>query len=432
MNQGTRVFEETVRSLCTVDDLEQFFDQWPATGGAFGRRLLVVVGNGGRGTRQGLLSAAFGSKGDIRVFGRTLKSLAAQSANCLGELLPRDDWLVAVSADLVLVPELLPVARLPPDLRRTDIVVLGCNDQDALADPPFCGLFAIRRRALASVQEAVRECARESGIDAERFNPVYKALWWAFLIRPALLNESQWNVASGSNQHPSKTWERLWAYARMWRADRGLLCVPVSASWCNVNTNRDLYELYRASVVSGQSGEHGASARLWKVLNLSEETVLDTELKGNIELTGGARIVGSRIDVGGGGRLIVGANVVIDHSSLSVKVEMGHDALIPDGTVIARCRIEGQLLGRETNGALVGVCSSTGVRFAAEAMQTTIRLRRDVADTAVVPFQWTDNGPVACSVQGLQGRALNAVANLSCFGSAMPWLRDEGAAVVLG
>ncbi len=83
-----RYVEETRECLYRVSEIEQYFRENPGL-----NRGIAIVTNVGLGLRQGLVTALFGSKGDIVVMGRALKEVALCAAGDFIRLLPLGGWL---------------------------------------------------------------------------------------------------------------------------------------------------------------------------------------------------------------------------------------------------------------------------------------------------------------------------------------------------
>ena len=393
------ILEETKDVLYSVPEMEVYFTKSQCK-----KKVITIVGNAGSGIRQGLVSLFFGSKGDIVVLGRTLKEIAVDGALKFADLLPEDDWLVFVPADILIYSlDSQSLIEFSQVVEGAEIIILGVPNQKELADPPFPSIFAVRRRFLPELQNEMCECLIHARITLQGLNQLNKAMWWSLLLRPALLNQTQWTVASGNDDFDSCTWWKLWEYAQQFAKRIHLCTLPLKTKSKNVNTNRDLYSIYQCVLGRPIESYDTDAINMRKFFKLPLRNYINVMLSGHISLSRHCLLRESEISVKKGLNLVVGNGVVIDNSKLCVTKSSGSDIVIPDETVIAHCNISGKLSGNAPNGVLIGVCSDTGVRFVAESLQTTICFENGKKLTGIVPFTCSPKASMECNVSGLEG-----------------------------
>ncbi len=375
--------EETRVRRYPVSEIEHHFRNHAGR-----NRTIAFVTNAGLGVRQGLVTALFGSKGDIVMMGRALKEVALRAAGEFIRLLPPDDWLAYAPTDLVVYwDDAEPTVEESRPTAAVDVVALILPGQLTTADPPLPGIFAARRHCLARLEEETFRCLRHCGVGSEAFDPIAKSVWWGFLIRPALLTREQWRAASGHVDFDREVWERIWRYAQRFKHRLRIGSLVVRAVSTNMNSNRELHALYqRAAGCVRELGAFDAS-RVRELFGLGSGRAAGAQLRGDVLLDPKCLVHRSIITVSPGLRLRLAAGVVIDDSEVHVRGQPGQQVSIPEGTVVAHSRISGELLGNGRGGALVGVDSTAGVRFLSRAIQTTVLLADGERRTLKMPLQ---------------------------------------------
>lgn len=309
-SESLHILEEIKGVLYTVPEIEEYFTKSQGT-----KKIVAIVGNVGSGIRQGLVGLFFGSKGDIVVLGRTLKEIAIDGALKFADLLPKDNWLVFVPADIILYSlDARPLVELSQAVKEADIIILGVPRQNELTDPPFPSIFAVRSTFLPKLQNEMCECLIHAGINLQGLKQLNKAMWWSLLIRPALLNQTQWSVASGKDDFDSCTWWKLWDYAQQFAKRVRLCTLTFWTKSSNVNTNRELYLVYQRVVSRTVNSYDIDTLKIREIFKLPSKDHINVMLSGHISFGRCCLLRDSKISVKAGLHLVVGNSVVIDNS----------------------------------------------------------------------------------------------------------------------
>jgi hypothetical protein len=428
--------EETRELSYEAMKIQQYFERHPDV------RLIAIVGNEGRGLRQGIVGALFGSKGDIVVLENSLKEIALRTAFRFGGYLPRGQWIVSVPSDLVMYwrqRHTEQVAAAFRSLENADVVVLGTPGIEKQCDPPFPSLFAARRECLHELETEARRCLAASRMlhVSDGPNPFWKGTWWSFLIRPALLTLRQWSVASGNRDVREETWNQVWYCAQDFirRTRVRIEMVTLDAVSTNANGNKDLYSLYQRVVGCWPGVPSDDTMKVRKLLKLRNGRVIQSSLRGEITQAFTSLIHRSTLIVPDGCRLQLGHGVVIDDSQIHVRSSAGGEIVIPDRTVISHSSIEGELTGGQAGGAfIIGVDSDSGICFEADCTQTTVRTCDGRRLIASIPFKIDLKDCLDKEIAGLAGLTLREATELAfgSYGAARKYFVLEPTAGVMG
>jgi len=381
-------------------------------------RVFCVQTDAGTGERQGLLSLVSGSKGRIRLFGRTLSDLAHQSAALASLELPRAPWTIISACDSILFPTVDELAALAAATKQPDHVYLFTPkaDVDDAEQPawmqtaarlgtglasrfashwmlgsyvrgPIRGILAVRERIM-------RQIAGGEDLPAFRILPTdrlrglfneYRAasrggstgngefFWYRRPSTALRASFDQWTLLWDPAAGTALTqWQDYFYRERRWVGDWSPL--HFSGDWVNANTPVEVAAMARAVCLE--------AAPVWQMklrtaFGLPEQgqVVQSTLPRESIDTTGPHFVWRSRIKVPDGCRCEIGANVVIAGSVLDLAPNKDGEVRIPDGTVIVDSWIEGTVRGSGTDSLIYRVFSDDGIDLQSGEVQASLFLR---------------------------------------------------------
>lgn len=395
-----KVVEETNTRRIGISEIKGM-----GSGQSSAKSAVVVVANGGKGLRQGLLTLVSGSKGDIRILGKKLKEIAGEEASVFSHSLSPGYWYVWVPADSVLWALDTDIPGFISQVYdKTGVIVLGFENQEKLRDPPFSGIWAIPVDKLQDIKHITELLFERAGIEKYETGPVD---WWLFLIRPAALTLEQWKVASGHDEFNTETWQRIWEIAQEFSRGFASYTIPSTVPCSNTNSPQEIYETYQKLLQKDSLEDIAVRNRIRHIFKIPPDcNELNATVYGRVSSEGSYLLRNSIIRVPDGVTLVLGKNVVIDDSIIEVAGKPGETIVIPEGTVIVASRLKGRLLGNDKFGLIYRVISSEGISFRERSVQVTVFLKdgRVLQGVTSVDFEVKRNLKVP--IEGLNGLSI--------------------------